>query len=160
MSNIEDTIVETKDRLPDITPTPPKFHPEATAAELKARLQWGEPGLTILDVRDHSYYNECRIQGAINMPLADLPDMATGQIQPERDIYVYGNSEEETQQGISLLSQAGYQKVAQLKGGLQAWVEIDGQIEGVIVTPGADAYNVVARLDAFSKERAKEKSLK
>jgi rhodanese-related sulfurtransferase len=160
MSNIEDAIVEAKDRLPDITPTPPEFHTEATATELKARLQWGEPGLTILDVRNHDYYNECRIQGAINMPLTELPDMAQGQIQPERDIYVYGNTDEDTTQAVNLLHEAGFQKVAYLKGGLQAWVEIDGKIEGVIVTPGADAYNIVARLDAFSKERAKEKSLK
>ncbi|MFM7424718.1 MAG: rhodanese-like domain-containing protein [Elainella sp.] len=159
MTKIEDALVTAKDKLPDVTPTPPGFNPEATAADLKSRLQWGEPGLTILDVRDHDIFNECRIQGAMNMPMSRLLSMVNS-IPKQRDIYVYANTDEETAEAVNLLRQAGFERVSHLKGGLQDWVNIDGKIEGVVITPGNDAYNVMARLDAFSKEKAKEKSLR
>ncbi len=159
MTKIEDALVNAKDKLPDVTPTPPGFSPEATAADLKSRLQWGEPGLTILDVREHDFFNECRIQGSMNMPMSKLPGMAQS-IAKQRDIYVYGNTDEETAEAVNMLRQAGYERVAHLKGGLQDWVNVDGKVEGVVITPGSDAYNILARLDAFSKEKAKEKNLK
>lgn len=159
MTDLQDTLVAAKDRMPDVTPTPPGFHPQATVHELKSRLQWGEPGLTILDVRDHDAFNQCRIQGAMNMPLDRLPDMVESSLQQDRDIYIYGGNEEETSRAAALLREAGFEKIAELKGGLLAWQEIDGAVEGIIESPGADAYNVVARLQAFNDERAKEQNM-
>lgn len=159
MTDLQDTLVAAKDRMPDVTPTPPGFHPQATVHELKSRLQWGEPGLTILDVRDHDAFNQCRIQGAMNMPLDRLPDMVESSLQQDRDIYIYGGNEEETSRAAAMLREAGFEKIAELKGGLLAWQEIDGAVEGIIESPGADAYNVVARLQAFNEERAKEHNM-
>ena len=76
MADLEDTIVSAKNKLPNVTPVPPGFKTEAAAFELKSRLQWGEPGLTILDVRNHDAFNQSRIQGAMSMPLDQLPQMA------------------------------------------------------------------------------------
>jgi rhodanese-related sulfurtransferase len=159
MTDFQDTLVTAKDKLPNITPTPPGFHSEASVHELKSRLQWGEPGLTILDVRDHDSYNQCRIQGAMNMPMNRLVGMADYSLQHDRDIYVYGANEEETAQAASHLREVGFKKVAQLKGGLLAWQEIDGAVEGIIDSPGADAYNVFARLEAFNQEKSKERHM-
>jgi rhodanese-related sulfurtransferase len=162
----EDIITAAKDKLPNIIPTPPGLHSVATSHELKSRLEWGEPGLTILDIRDSSAFQECRIMGAMN---ASTGDMATGAqatgvqatLSPKRDIYVYGATDEETAAAASALRGAGFQNVAQLQGGLTMWREIGGAVEGRATEekPGADAYNVVSRLNQFGEERAKEKSI-
>lgn len=161
MTDIQDTIIEAKDKLPNITPVPPAFHSQATAHELKSRLQWGEPGLTIIDVRDHDTYNQSRISGAINMPIDRLPGMADFSIRHDRDLYVYGANAEETASAANILREAGFQRVAELQGGLETWQEIEGNVEGVaaFTDPGADAYNVFSRLQAFNEEKAKEKKL-
>ncbi|MBD1853469.1 rhodanese-like domain-containing protein [Leptolyngbya sp. FACHB-711] len=161
MDNIQDLIVKAKDNLPDVTPTPPEFHSQATAYELKSRLEWGEPGLTILDVRDHDAFNDCRILGAMTMPMDKVPGLAESTIRKERDLYVYGNDDEQSAQAAQLLRQAGFQHVAELKGGLKAWREIEGSIEGVASneSPGPGAYNVVERLKDFAQEKAHEKPM-
>ncbi|HEY9638876.1 MAG TPA: rhodanese-like domain-containing protein [Coleofasciculaceae cyanobacterium] len=161
MTDIEDTLVAAKGKLPNLTPTPPGFHSQASVHELKSRLNWGEPGLTILDLRDHSTFSQCHIMGAMNMPAGSLPGLAQASIPHNRDIYVYGASDEETASGANSLRSAGFERVAELKGGLTAWREIDGSIEGTATneSPGADAYNVGSRLQAFSEEKSKEKRM-
>lgn len=161
MANIEDAITTAKDKLPDITPTPPAFHTQATAYELKSRLQWGEPGLTIVDVRDHAAFNECRILGALNMSMDTLVDVARTALLPKRDIYVYGNTEEETANAANQLREAGFTRVAELKGGIDAWREISGPLDGTATnqSPSAGAYTLGARLQEFAQEKAKEKNL-
>ncbi|NJO79026.1 MAG: rhodanese-like domain-containing protein [Cyanobacteria bacterium RM1_2_2] len=162
MTDIQDAIVDAKDKLPNVTPVPPGFHSQASVHELKSRLQWGEPGLTIIDVRDHDTYNKSRISGAMNMPIERLPGMASASLQVDRDIYVYGADASQTAEAASTLREAGFQKVAELQGGLFAWQEIEGNVEGVdaFTDPGADAYNVFSRLQAFNEERAKEAKMK
>lgn len=162
MDTIQDLIVKGKDNLPDVTPTPPGFHSQATPYELKSRLEWGEPGLTIIDVRDHDQFNQCRIMGAITMPMDKVPQLAESTIRKERDLYVYGSDDEQTAQAAQMLRQAGFQKVAELKGGLKAWREIEGWIEGIASneSPGPGAYNIVERLKDFAQEKAHEKPMR
>jgi rhodanese-related sulfurtransferase len=157
MADVQDAIVNAKDKLPNVTPTPVGFHSQATAHELKSRLQWGEPGLTIIDVRDHDAFNHGRIQGSMNMPLDRVDASADYSIPQDRDIYVYGADENQTSQAAAKLREVGFRKVAELKGGLTAWREIDGAMEGIIDNPGADAYNVFSRLEAFNQEKNREK---
>ncbi len=161
MANVEDAIKSAKDRIPDFTPTPPEFHSQATAYELKSRLQWGEPGLTIVDVRPHDAFNECRILGAINLPMDRLPQMAETTLLPRRDIYVYGANEQETTAGVNAIREAGSSRVAELKGGLDAWREISGPLEGTATNtpPSPGAYSLGARLQEFAQEKAKEKRM-
>ncbi|MEQ9671840.1 hypothetical protein [Coleofasciculus sp. G2-EDA-02] len=46
-------ISQAKEKVAEAIPTPasPQQMPESSAQALKSRLQWGEPALTILDVR-------------------------------------------------------------------------------------------------------------
>lgn len=162
MASDEDIIKATKDKLPNVTPTPPGLHSVATSHELKSRLEWGEPGLTILDTRDSSAFQDCRIMGAMNASAGDIASGAQASLSPKRDIYVYGATDEETATAATALRNAGFQNVAQLQGGLKTWREIGGAVEGKATEqekPGADAYNVVSRLNQFGEERAKEKSI-
>lgn len=150
-----------KDKIPFNTPSSSVEAKQATAHELKSRLNWGEPGLTIVDVRDRDAFAECSIQGAMSMPMQTLAETAQSSLQTKRDIYIYGNDSAETSAAAATLRQAGFSQVAELVGGVEAWREIGGSVDGrgTDGTPNADAYNVVARLKEFAEERAKERQL-
>lgn len=151
-----------KDAIPFNTPTASVETNQATAHELKSRLNWGEPGLTIVDVRDRESFRQCSIQGAVNMPIETLTD-STDQLglESKRDIYVYGKDDTETAAAATTLRQAGFSHVAELIGGVDTWITIGGSVDGVgtDASPGSDAYNVIERLKEFAEERAKERQL-
>lgn len=133
MSNpVEKTILDAKDALPEVTPTPEAQEtPKSSAKALKDRLDWGEPALTIIDVRDRNAFNEERIMGAIAMPMEEeLAERAKSSLQPRRELYVYGDDDEQTAQAASMLRQAGFESVSQLSGGVEAWKAVGGPIEG------------------------------
>ncbi|MCU0545168.1 MAG: rhodanese-like domain-containing protein [Oscillatoriaceae cyanobacterium Prado104] len=148
MKTIPDQIAEIKEKLPDLTPTPPGLKAQASSHDLKARLDWGEPGLTIVDVRDRESFNNSHITGALPMPMDELVERAKSSLEPVRDIYIYGETDEQTAEAANLLRSAGFRQVAELKGGIPAWKQIDGPIDGAVEhdTPGPDAYNVFSRL--------------
>jgi rhodanese-related sulfurtransferase len=98
--------------------------------DLKKRLDWGEPALTIVDVRDRDAFNASHIAGAISLPLNQLVTSALNNLELNRDIYVYGESDEETTTAAGELITAGYKNVAELLGGLNAWKAAGFPIEG------------------------------
>ncbi|MBW4624706.1 MAG: hypothetical protein KME49_04130 [Brasilonema octagenarum HA4186-MV1] len=142
--------------LGDIIPEQPPIEPVSDAHVLKSRLEWGEPALTILDVRDRNTYNQGHIMGAMPFPVDTLVDRAKSSLDKARDIYVYGDSDEQASQAAQSLKSAGFEHVSQLKGGLAAWKEIGGPTEGIVEsqTPaGADDYNVVDRLKDHAEKQ-------
>lgn len=142
----------------NIIPQEPPTNDRSDVHALKSRLEWGEPAFTILDVRERRAFNEGHIMGAMSMPLEDLERMAAT-IQKSRDIYLYGEGEEQTAQAAQHLRSAGYESVSELRGGLAAWKAIGGPTEGIVesMTPaGADDYNVVARLKNHTETQNKE----
>lgn len=130
MENIQDQIQSAKENMPEVTPTPPSLKRQSSSTELKSRLDWGEPALTILDVRNRHSFNEERIMGAIAMPMDQLLERVQSSLEPTRDIYVYGESDEETAQAANHLREAGFVNVAELKGGLAGWKAISAPTEG------------------------------
>lgn len=130
MSGINKGIDAAKQPAQEATPTPTKFEPVSSASDLKSRLDWGEPALTIIDVRDREAFNEERIMGAISLPSDEVVDRAPETLEPNRDIYVYGESDDLTSQAAMQLSDAGFKKVSALRGGLPAWKAIGGTTEG------------------------------
>jgi rhodanese-related sulfurtransferase len=117
-----------KDTLTQPLPTPPKHQGGvASAADLLNRLKWGEPALTIIDVRDREAFNAERITGAISMPMDQLTEGAESSLERDRDIYLYGDSAD---QAADQLRAAGFVNVAPIQGGLAAWKAIDGATEG------------------------------
>ncbi|MBW4596591.1 MAG: rhodanese-like domain-containing protein [Brasilonema angustatum HA4187-MV1] len=133
----------------DIIPSQSPLEPVSEAHTLKSRLEWGEPALTILDVRDRNTYNQGHVLGAMPFPVDTLVDRAQSSLDKSRDIYIYGDSDEQSSQAVQSLKSAGFEHVSQLKGGLAAWKEIGGPTEGVAESQtqaGAGEYNVVERL--------------
>jgi rhodanese-related sulfurtransferase/ubiquitin len=149
LPDVQESIQTAKDKLPNITPTPPGLKAQSSAHELKARLEWGEPAFTIVDVCDRNVFNDGHIMGAIHIPMDELVDRAQSSLEPSRDIYVYGETDQETNLAAARLREAGFQRVAELGGGLAAWKEIAGPTEGISEAQapvGPEAYNVISQL--------------
>lgn len=102
-------------------PKPAPFQAKSVAYDLKSRLDWGAPALTIIDVRDRAEFNAGHIMGAISMPKAELVMRASASLDRDRDIYLYGESDEETATAAAQLRAAGFKNVSELQGGLAAW---------------------------------------
>lgn len=146
---VEQGILNAKEALPNVTPTPPGLKSQVSAQELKARLEWGEPGLTIIDVRDRNTFNDAHIMGAMPMPVETIVQQIQGNLEPNRDIYVYGENDQQTAEAANKLREAGYYRVAELKGGLSDWKAIAGSTEGIVESQspvGPEGYNVVSQL--------------
>lgn len=94
---------------------PEAIQNQSCVESLKNRLDWGEPALTIVDVRDRTAFNMSHIMGAIAMPMQELVSQARASLEFIRDIYVYGETEEQTAEAASQLREAGYQHVAELQ---------------------------------------------
>ncbi|MGK7951451.1 MAG: rhodanese-like domain-containing protein [Xenococcaceae cyanobacterium] len=111
-----------------------KFFPEpiqnkSSVGHLKKRLDWGEPALTIIDVRTRNAFNTCRIQGSIPMPMDEPAALTLASLELSRDIYVYAETDEQTAVAVNQLRQAGYQNVSELIGGLTAWKQAKYPVE-------------------------------
>lgn len=113
---------------------PPPFKAKSRVYELKARLDWGEPALTIIDVRDRHDFNFSHITGAINLPPAELVDRALTNFERSRDLYLYSDTDEETLMAAAKLRQAGFINVSELQGGLPAWKAMRYPIDCVLAS--------------------------
>ncbi|MEO1591911.1 MAG: rhodanese-like domain-containing protein [Cyanobacteria bacterium J06632_22] len=110
-------------------PKPDPIKSPSQVYDLKTRLDWGEPGLTIIDVRDRADFNESRITGAISLPLPELIQRVRQVLEPNRDIYVYGATDAEATTAAQALRSAGYTRVANLRGGVAAWKAVGFPVE-------------------------------
>jgi rhodanese-related sulfurtransferase len=153
MKSVQDAIQDAKEALPNITPNPPGFKAESSAYDLKARLEWGEPALTIVDIRDREIFNRGHITGAVPMALDTLLDTAQNSLALERDIYIYGESEAQALEAANMLRGAGFTNVALIKGGFSAWKEIAGPTDGGQEDSPLEpsAFNVVSRFKAHQE---------
>ena len=100
--------------------------------DLKARLDWGKPALTIIDVRDRQEFNFSHIMGAIPIPIGELADRALKSLERERDIYVYGETDEQTAEAATKLRAVGYENVSEIRGGVAAWKAVGYPIESTL----------------------------
>jgi rhodanese-related sulfurtransferase len=149
-----------------IIPQEPPVRAQSDPHTLKSRLEWGEPAFTILDVRGSGTsilearkpYNECHIMGAMLMPMDKLVNLAESSLNKSRDIYLYGENDEQANQSAQMLRNAAFTNVSTLRGGLAAWKAIAGPIEGTetMTPPGADEYNVVSRIKSHLETQQKE----
>jgi rhodanese-related sulfurtransferase len=127
---VENTIISAKETITKPIPTPPPLHKNSTADEVRKRLKWGEPALTILDVRKREDFNQEHIMGAMSMEMSVLVETARDSLHWNRDIYVYGENDEQAEQAANALREAGFVNVSHLEGGIQAWKDANGPMEG------------------------------
>lgn len=104
-----------------LIPIPEPIQDKSSVSTLKKCLDWGKPALTIIDVRSRVLFNSTHITGSIPMPTNEPADLTLSNLELNRDIYVYAETDEQTALAATKLRQAGYQKVSELIGGLTAW---------------------------------------
>lgn len=91
---------------------------EITPRELKQRLEKGD-ALQIVDVRDAEELKIARLD-AIHIPLTDLV-MRYRELDPDRETVLVCHHGIRSAQATLLLSQLGFEKVKNLKGGIDRW---------------------------------------
>jgi len=112
-----------------IIPTPTPLKSQSRVYDLKTRLDWGEPALTIVDVRDRDEFNLCHIMGAVSLPAEGLVGLALVNFELSRDLYIYSDADEDTTAAAEKLRQVGFRNVSELQGGLPAWKAMGYQVE-------------------------------
>ncbi|VEP11670.1 Rhodanese-related sulfurtransferase [Hyella patelloides LEGE 07179] len=111
-------------------PIPEPIQNQSSVGTLKQRLDWGEPALTIIDVRPRELFNITHIRGSIPMPMEEPADLTLASLELNRDIYVYAATNEQAAVAANKLRQLGYQNVSELIGGLTAWKKAKYPIVG------------------------------
>jgi sulfur-carrier protein adenylyltransferase/sulfurtransferase len=94
--------------------------PEIQPAELKQRLDRGDD-LFVLDVREPHEYQICNLGGHL-IPLGDLPKRVH-ELDSSREIVVHCKMGGRSAKAVDFLRQAGFKKVWNLAGGINAWAE-------------------------------------
>ncbi|MES2936798.1 MAG: molybdopterin-synthase adenylyltransferase MoeB [Pseudomonadota bacterium] len=94
---------------------------EVTPAQLYA-LRQSRSDMLVLDVRDPHEWEICRIDGAVHVPLSELPDRI-GELDKSQDIYVYCLAGSRSKKAQKLLADAGYSRVVNVAGGIRAWAK-------------------------------------
>jgi rhodanese-related sulfurtransferase len=112
-----------------IIPTPSPLKPQSRVYDLKTRLDWGKPALTIVDVRDRQEFIFCHVMGAVSLPTEGLVGRALVNFELNRDLYIYSDADEDTVAAAEKLRQVGFQNVYELQGGLPAWKAMGYQVE-------------------------------
>jgi adenylyltransferase/sulfurtransferase len=96
---------------------------ETTVEELKARIDRRDD-IWILDVREPSEFQICRIPGSTLIPLGELPKRLTevprGADAP--DIIVHCKMGGRSAKAVSLLRERGFTRLKNLKGGILQWI--------------------------------------
>ncbi len=97
--------------------------PEEGPADLKRRLDAGEP-VTVIDVRDPDEYRDGHIEAATNISRGFLEfRIASAAPDPAQTIVLYCQTGLRSVLAARVLKELGYQRVINLQGGYQRWVQ-------------------------------------
>ena len=92
---------------------------DISATDLAARLNGGEK-IRLVDVREPHELAISRIEGAENFPLGSLAAHLT-ELDSSQEIVLFCKAGNRSQRALELLRSAGFRKVKNLKGGINAW---------------------------------------
>jgi len=95
--------------------------PEMTVTELRDRRSKGDD-LFILDVREPEEFDLVRLDGAVLIPLGELP-RRVAELAADREIVVHCRTGQRSVKAIDFLRGVGFRKLWNLKGGIKAWAE-------------------------------------
>jgi adenylyltransferase/sulfurtransferase len=102
---------------PDLT----RAAPQVGVRALHERMQSGQPFI-LLDVREPFEFEVARIEGANLIPLGELPQR-THELDREAEIFVLCHSGMRSERAAEFLRAAGFARVANVAGGIDAWSE-------------------------------------
>src|SRR5258706_102096 len=97
---------------------------EITAQELRDEWQ-RRPDLLVVDVREPHEHEIAHIDGAVLIPLGELPDRL-GELDGHREVVTHCHHGARSLKALEILKAAGFSKVRSLRGGIDAWaVNVD-----------------------------------
>ena len=97
-----------------------------TAAQLKTLLDEGK--VQLLDVRQPEELEIARIEGAVNIPLSELP-ARIAELDKARPIVAFCHHGVRSEMAVRVLERNGFADFAHLSGGIDAWSqEIDPSV--------------------------------
>jgi rhodanese-related sulfurtransferase len=92
---------------------------QCTVQQLQLRLENGDK-LLLLDVREPNEFAFAHIQGSLHIPLRQLPERSQ-ELDGDHDIVVLCHHGMRSQQACLFLEQYGFDRLYNLKGGIDAW---------------------------------------
>jgi rhodanese-related sulfurtransferase len=102
---------------------------EISTRELKELLA-GDAGKTcvLLDVREPWEHQEARIEGSTLMPMGDVPARAHQELDLEARIVAICHHGVRSMSVVAWLREQGFENAQSLRGGIDAWSEIDSSV--------------------------------
>ena len=105
--------------VPELTPT--EFCERWPSATRSSQV-------TLLDVREHAELELAAVQGALHIPMQEIP-AHLAEIERDAPIVVMCHGGARSRRVAEYLSSNGFQQVFNLRGGIDAWsTEIDPQV--------------------------------
>jgi sulfur-carrier protein adenylyltransferase/sulfurtransferase len=95
--------------------------PTITAIELKSKLDRKDK-FVLVDVREPYEYEICNIPGSKLIPLGELPARLS-ELDSADEIVLHCKSGSRSAKALRILQDAGFRKLSNLQGGIQAWSE-------------------------------------
>lgn len=103
---------------------------EVTAEDLKQHMQRGN-GLTVINVLESKFYDDCRIKGSINVPYNQLKERAQKWDTNKRIVVYCAHYQcSASRQAFKLLDEMGFVNVAAYEGGMREWFQKGFECEG------------------------------
>jgi adenylyltransferase/sulfurtransferase len=95
--------------------------PTITAIELKTKLDRKDKFI-LVDVREQYEYDICNISGSKLIPLGELPARLS-ELDSADEIVLHCKVGGRSAKALKVLQDAGFRKLSNLQGGIQAWSE-------------------------------------
>ena len=102
---------------------------EVSAADVQAMQARGEP-VTFVDVREPAEWAAGHLPGATHVPRGRLESDAGASVPRDAPVVVYCAAGGRSALAADTLQQMGYTNVTSLAGGITAWADAGGEIEG------------------------------
>ena len=94
---------------------------EISPAELKLQLDSSQPPL-VLDVREKWELEAAHLAGTLDIPMGEIPQRLS-ELPRDRPIVVMCHAGARSMKVGKFLAQNGFDRVASLEGGIQAWAD-------------------------------------
>ena len=118
MKSGSDLISEAKQRITEVT-----------VRDVQERRERGE-AVVLLDVREPNEWNLARLPGAVHIPRGIMETSVEARVPRDATVIIYCASGNRSALAAVTLAEMGYAKVASMAGGIRAWIDAGGPVEG------------------------------
>jgi rhodanese-related sulfurtransferase len=100
--------------------TEPSRRPDAISVRELADMRGAGKEHTVLDVREARELEICQLEGALHVPMAEIPDR-TDDLPTDQPLVVICHHGVRSQMVVDFLRDAGFDNAVNLAGGIDAW---------------------------------------